>query len=89
MNINGLLSKIDSLDNIIDNVVPDVVVLNEVKIRNSGKLVTFFKKKGYDVLCRTKGPTGTSSLTALLLTSMPVNRALDRIRSKMPMTGLS
>ena len=45
----------DSLDGIIENCHPDIVVLNEVKLRNSGKIHTFFKKKGYEIIIRNSG----------------------------------
>ena len=55
VNINGFMSKLDSLASILDNIQPDVVTLNETKVKNSGKLKTFFKERGYDVLIRVNG----------------------------------
>ena len=49
------MSKQDSLSSILDNIKPDVVALNELKLKFSGKLREFFKERGYQILCRISG----------------------------------
>ncbi len=49
------MSKIDSLSSILENIKPDIVTLNEVKLKNPGNIREFFKKRGYEVLTRTSG----------------------------------
>ena len=55
ININGFLSKIDSLDSIINNIEPDVITINETKTKNAGKIKDFFKERGYETLIRPAG----------------------------------
>ena len=55
VNINGFLSKIDSLGEIIDRTKPDIILLNEVKTSSSGRISTFSKKRGYDMLICVSG----------------------------------
>ena len=45
----------DSLGKIIDNIQPDIVVLNETKTKNSGKIHSFFKKRKYEIIIRNNG----------------------------------
>ena len=54
VNINGFMSKMDSLSSILENIQPYVVVLNEVRVDNAGTLKTFYKPRGYNILPRVK-----------------------------------
>ena len=49
------MSKQDSLSSILDNIAPDIVSLNELKLKFSGNLREFFKQRGYQILSRTSG----------------------------------
>ena len=55
LNIRGFLSKLDSLSDILENLKVDVVVLNELKTKNTGRIKTFFKERGYDPLVKPEG----------------------------------
>ena len=53
--MRGFLSKIDSLEAIIDDMKPDIVSLSELKTSKSGKVSSFFEEKGYFPLVRAAG----------------------------------
>ena len=54
LNIRGFFSKMDSLSEILQNLNPDVVVINELKTKNTGKIKNFFKERGYEPLIQPK-----------------------------------
>ncbi len=56
------MSKMDSLKSIIENIHPDVVTLNELKVGNPGKVQGFFKELGYDLLIRVRGGIAVAAL---------------------------
>ena len=55
LNIRGFFSKMDSLSDIIENTKIDVIVLNELKTKNTGRIRKFFKERGYDVFVKPEG----------------------------------
>ena len=57
------MSKLDSLSSILDNTQPDIVTLNEIKIRHPGKIQAFFKERGYDLLTRINGGIAIAALS--------------------------
>ena len=74
VNINGFMSKMDSLSSIIENIQPDIVALNELKVRNSGKIKTFFKEKGYELLIRTNGGIAIASLNKFKIVNVTTSK---------------
>ena len=55
LNINGFKSKSDSLKNIVAELKPDVLVLNEVKSVSSSMLRKYFNELGYEIILRKEG----------------------------------
>ena len=49
-NVNSFMSKIDSIQNILETVSPEVVILSELKQKNSYVIQNFFRSLGYSVL---------------------------------------
>ena len=52
----------DSLSDIISNTRPDIIVVNELKTKNSGKVYTFFKERGFDPFIKPDGGIAIASL---------------------------
>ena len=63
----------DSLGSILDNSKPDVVILNEIKTKNRGKIGTFFKKRGFELLVRIEGGIALAVLEKFRIINVTVS----------------
>ena len=69
----------DSLSDIIENIKPDIVVLNEIKTSNSGTIHTYFKQRKYKAMVRVSGGIAIATHYRLSMINVTTTRSKNII----------